>query len=187
MKKAKTSAREVIMLVLLVALIVGILYYLAFYKPLQAELASLASQASEIDAQITASTDKISKMDAMQAELDQLFSDPDAKISEIAPYDNKEAVLNQLNTILSASEQYSLSFSQPTQSKDGTVRRNVSMNFSCTSFDDAKAILYDLMECPWRCLVGNISISGAGDIMSEGVSVNATITFFESTNLSKES
>lgn len=187
MKKTKTSIREVIMLVLLVALIVGILYYLCFYKPLQAELASLSSQSSEIDAQIAASTTKISQMDEMQAELDQIFSDPNAKISEVAPYDNKEAVMNQLNSILGASEQYSLSFSQPTKSKDGTVRRNISMSFTCPTYADAKAILYNLMECPWRCLVGNISISGSGDIMSGSVSVNATITFFESTNITKES
>ena len=46
----------------------------------------------------------------MQAELDEIFARPADEITEIAPYDNKEVVLNQLNGILQASEQYSGGF-----------------------------------------------------------------------------
>ena len=120
----------------------------------------------------------------MQAELDEICARPKNEVTEIAPYDNKEVVFNQLNGILQQSLQYSLNFSEPSIQDNGTVRRNVVMNFSCADFASAKAIINDLTNSQWRCLVSNLSISGSGDVMDGGVQVNATITFFESTKLS---
>ena len=182
-RSTKMSGREIFMVVVLVALLAGVAYYMGFYTPLQEEIASINSQASAIDSQITAAASQIARMDVMQAELDELFADPNAKLSEIAPYDNKEVVLNQLNGILQASEQYSLNFAEPTFNENGTVRRNVTMSFSCADYASAKQIIKNLNESQWRCMVSNLSISGGGDIMEGGVSVSATITFFESTNL----
>lgn len=183
MKKSKISTRELIMLVLLMVLIIGVAYYMGFYTPLQQELADLESQSAAVDAQVNAATAKIASMDTMQRELDEIFARPADEITEIAPYDNKEVVLSQLNGILQRSENYNLSFADPTIQADGIVRRNVSMTFSCPDYDSAKSIIQELNDCQWRCLVSNLSISGGGDIMSGSVQVSATITFFESTNL----
>lgn len=182
-RSTKLSGRDIFMVVVLVGLLAGVAYYMGFYTPLQEEIASITNQANSVDAQITAAASQIARMDVMQAELDELFADPNAKISEIAPYDNKEVVLNQLNGILQASEQYSLNFAEPTFSENGSVRRNVTMSFSCADYASAKTIIKNLNESQWRCMVSNLSISGGGDIMEGGVSVSATITFFESTNL----
>ena len=184
MKKSKLSARESLMLVFLVVLLIGVGYYMGFYTPLQNELASIATQCSNIDTQITTSMAKIGRMDEMQAELDEILSRPADEITEIAPYDNKEVVLNQLYGILGQAQDYSLNFTDPTVEKGGTVRRNISMSFRCADYDSAKAIIRDLTDSQWRCLVSNLSLSGGGDIMEGEVQVNATITFFESTNLS---
>ena len=182
-KSSKLSGREIFMVVMLAALLIGVGYYMGFYTPLQEEISNINNQASSIDDQISSTASQIARMDVMQAELDALFADPNAVVSEIAPYDNKEVVLNQLNGILQASEQYSLNFAEPNIGGDGTVRRNVTMNFSCADYDSAKTIIKNLTESQWRCMVSNLSISGGGNIMEGGVSVNATITFFESTNL----
>lgn len=183
-KSTKLSGREIFMVVILAALLVGVGYYMGFYTPLQNEITSINSQANNIDSQISAASSQIARMDVMQAELDELFADPNAKVSEIAPYDNKEVVLNQLNGILQASLEYSLNFAEPSIGDDGTVRRNVSMNFRCADYASAKTIIKSLIENQWRCMVSNLSLSGGGNIMEGEVSVNATITFFESTNLS---
>lgn len=183
-KKSSLSFREIFMLVFLVVLVVGVGYYMGFYTPLQNELADIARQSAEVDAQIAGAASRIKSMDAMQAELDEIFSRPANEITEIAPYDNKEVVLNQLNGILQQSLQYSLNFSEPSIQDNGTVRRNVVMNFSCADFASAKAIIKNLTDSQWRCLVSNLSISGSGDVMEGAVQVNATITFFESTKLS---
>ena len=70
MKKMNLTARDTVMLVFLVALIIGAVYYLGFYTPLQNELSSIANQSAQVDSQITTAMTKVSKMDTMQAELD---------------------------------------------------------------------------------------------------------------------
>lgn len=182
MKKAKISTREIVMLLLLVAILVGVIYYMAFYTPLQKELADLSSQSAALDGQIQSATTKLQSMAAMQAELDEILSRPEDEITEIAPYDNKEVVLNELNGILYGTD-YSLTFTDPQIQDDGTVRRVVSMSFTCSSYKTAKSIITALAQNQWRCLVGNLSVSSSDNIMTDEVSISATITFFESTNL----
>ncbi len=184
MKNTKLSAREGFMLVFLIALLVGVGYYMGFYTPMQDELASIASQSVEVDTQIATSMTKISKMDEMQAELDEILSRPADEITEIAPYDNKEVVLNQLYGILGRTQNYSLNFTDPDVNADGTVRRNISMSFRCDSYNVAKRVIKDLTDSQWRCLVSNLSItSESGSVMDDPVTVSATITFFEHTGL----
>ncbi len=184
MKKSKLTARESLMLVFLVVLLIGVGYYMGFYTPLQNEMASIATQSAETDTLITTSMTKVAKMDEMQAELDEIFARPAEEITEIAPYDNKEVVLNQLYGILGRTQDYSLSFTDPEVQDDGTVRRNISMNFHCESYADAKEVIRDLTDSQWRCLVSNLAIACDEDNMMEyGVTVTATITFFEHTGL----
>ena len=87
MKKSKLTARESLMLVFLVVLLIGVGYYMGFYTPLQNEMASIATQSAETDTLITTSMTKVAKMDEMQAELDEIFARPAEEITEIAPYD----------------------------------------------------------------------------------------------------
>ena len=184
MKKAKLTARESIMLVFLVVLLICVGYYMGFYTPLQNELASIAAQSANCDTQIATAMAKVGKMNTMQEELDEIFSRPADEITEIAPYDNKEVVLNQLYGILGRTSEYSLNFTDPAVQDDGTVRRNISMSFRCESYADAKEVIRDLTDSQWRCLVSNLSIvSPDGDMMQTGVTVAATITFFEHTDL----
>ena len=69
---------------------------------------------------------------------------------------------------------------------DGTVRRNISMNFTCANYNAAKAILRDLTDSQWRCLVSNLAIVAEEDnLMKNAVTVNATITYFEHTDLAE--
>ena len=184
MKKGKLSPREVGMLVVLVVLLIGVVYYMGFYTPLQAEMSNIAAQSNDCDDQMIVAEAKITKMGQMQTELDEIFARPAKEITEIAPYDNKEVVLNQLYGILGRTTDYALTFTDPQVQEDGTVRRNISMKFSCESYDAAKEVIEDLTDSQWRCLVNNLSIScDEEDMMQYGVDVTATITFFESTNL----
>lgn len=184
MKKAKLTARETVMLLFLVVLLVGVIYYMAFYTPLQEELTSIAIQSADIDTQITTAMAKVNSMDEMQAELDEILSRPADEITEIAPYDNKEVVLTQLYGILGQTEDYSLNFTDPDVQEDGTVRRNISMSFRCATYSAAKSVIRDLTDSQWRCLVSNLSIvAESGSLLTDPVTVSATITFFEHTDL----
>ena len=183
MKKSKLSPRETAMLIFLAVLLIGVAYYLGFYTPLQNDLASIASQSIEADTAITTSMAKVAKMNTMQEELDQILARPAEELTEIAPYDNKEVVLTQLYGILGRTQDYSLDFTDPEVQDDGTVRRNISMAFTCANYTAAKAVIKDLTDSQWRCLVSNLAISGEENMMTDPVKVTATITFFEHTGL----
>lgn len=214
MKMSKISGKEIAMLILLAVLLIGVIYYMAFYRPLQAELAELAEQSVNLDEQINVVTAKAGKMKEMQKEIDEILKRPKSEITEIAPFDNKEVVFNMLNGILGRTINYSLSFADPDIQSNGTVRRNVSMQFNCETYEEAKAVIDDLTKSNWRCLVRNCAINAAAglskgededdegpklvreedddeeeyessDMLHNSVSVTATITFFESTKLSK--
>ena len=186
MKKSKLTGRETVMVLFLVVLLIGLGYYMGFYTPLQEELATISNQSNEIDAQITASMAKVGQMNDMQAELDEILSRPADEITEIAPYDNKEVVLTQLYGILGRAQSYSLDFTDPKVGEDGTVRRNISMNFTCANYESAKAIIRDLTDSQWRCLVSNLAIvADEEDLMKDSVTVSVTITYFEHTDLAE--
>lgn len=184
MTKKKTTGREKVMLLFLVVLLVGVVYYMGFYQPTQNEIASIRQQISEADAQIAASSAKIASINAMQAELDEIFSRPEDEITEIAPYDNVTGVMAELNGILAAASEYNLSFQEPSVQDDGTVRRVITMSFSSDTYETARDILQSLTNCQWRCMVSNLSLNGSDDFTQGSVSVSATITFFESTKIS---
>lgn len=179
MKKSKLSMREILMIVILSVILLGTVYYLFFYFPHNAEMYNLDNQINEADTQINDAMVKAANKKKMEAELKAIFEKPQDEITEIAPYDNKEAVLTMLYGILSTTKDYSLSFQDPNVEADGTVRRHISMSFSTDTYEDAKEVLQQLSDCPWRCLISNLSITGDEDMLKSGVSVSVNITFFE--------
>lgn len=174
----KLSRREWLIGAVLLALFLGAAYHMGFYAPLQKELAAIEIQTQALDEQLEAAAAQVAQMEQMRAELENtLFQ------SEVAPYDNKEAVLHQLNRILNKSEEYHLTFLEPVISADGMVRRGVVMDFTCADFASAQAVIAQLTGGPWRCLVGNLALTGTPDVMSGPVHISATATFFENTRL----
>lgn len=200
MAKKALSPREVVMLLFLAVLLIGTVYYMAFYQPMQQDIANIQSQTAQLQNNIMMYSAQVASMDKMQMELDEILSRDE--VTEIAPFDNAKVVMSQLNSILQASDDYNLRFVDPVIEKDGTVRRNVSMDFTCKDYASAKSIIRSLSASRWRCLITNVSIAAVGEsnvtmldpetneeyhvydgIMTNPVSVKATLVFFESTNI----
>ena len=183
MKKMKLTAREYILVVVLLLLLIGVGYYMFYYTPLQAEIQSLNNQSADLDSEISVAAASLGRMSKMQKELDEIFTRPESEITEIAPYDNAKVVMSELNGILGQSLNYKLTFADPVIAADGIVRRTVSMNFSCASYNSAKQIINNLCNSHWRCLMRNLAVTGDDNITGSTVDCTATIVFFESTNL----
>lgn len=182
MKLTKLSTRELVLLALLLLIALGAWYYMGFLMPLQNDMIALESQYDSIRASASLAQQQINSMNKKKAELDAILSESNGEPTEIAPYDNKEIVLNELNAILYGTD-YTLTFAEPDIQEDGIVRRVVSMNFRCNNYENAKEIVTALAGNRWRCLVGNLSMSSTDNLMTDEVQVAATITFFESTKL----
>jgi len=185
MKKLKLNPRETILIVFLLLLLIGVCYYMLYYVPTQDKVQELNNQAQETDNEIMLAQSQLAIMDKMQGELDVIFEDGNAeKVTQIAPYDNAKVVMTELNGILGQALNYKLSFADPQIGEDGIVRRTVTMNFACSGYRSAKQIINNLCSSQWRCQMKNLSMSADGDVTGSEVTCNATIVFYESTNLS---
>lgn len=111
------TTREKVLLVILAVLVIAVGYWKLILTPINDSIADLNAQTvSEQDAILTNSA-RLSRMRQMQQELETLLADPDAK--PLPDYDNSERLLVELNTILSGTVDYTLSFGDTYLLEDG--------------------------------------------------------------------
>ena len=92
----------------------------------------------------------------------------------IAAFDNRGNVMNSLSTILADALQYNVSFSTVDE-EESTVRRNISLSYSCANRSTALAILQKINDGEYPCLIKNCNISDSGSACS----VSVELTYFE--------
>ena len=184
MKTSKLSTKEIILLIILALLVVGTCYYFFFLTPYNNDMANIRNQSADIDTQIQTAQIQVASLRAKQEEIDKIMADPNA--TEIAPYDNEKEVMKQLNSVLRGKcIEYNLSFSDPVIDDSGLVRRNVQLSFRAANYASAKSILQKLSDSHWRCIINNLSVDcGFGEVETQST-VNANLTFYESTNIEK--
>lgn len=155
------------------------LWYFGFRLPMDRALADTAARTAALEAQIAEGAGAAAAMNAMEAAL--AAADPDGPA--VAPYDNLEGVLAQLTAPLEGADEYSLRFSDPVMGRDGSVRRSLVLQFSCTSFDRARMILRELTEGPWLCQISGLTLRAPSGLSGGPLTASITVTFFESTAL----
>lgn len=172
MRKLSTRERVLLLLLAVIAIVSG--YILLFYLPTTQRIESL-------NAQITQSQELVAQLDAklvsqqqMENKLEQ-FSAQDAQVPYMPAYDNIQAVMTELHTILAGCQEYSLSF-QSEQGEDHVFYRRVSIPFTCSSYEQAQEILQKLHDSTLRGLLEDVQISQQED---GTVKASATIIFFE--------
>lgn len=173
MKKRLTS-REKFLLVILAVLGVYMAYYYAFYIPTKEQIDFYKKEAIVVDDEIIVAEARIIKLARMEKELAEIKAG-DAKDLKVLPqYDNSRNVMNSLSTILATAEQYDVSFSGVSEN-DGIVRRDITLNYVCNSYDAAKAILLKIDGGEYRCLLKDVYITQNASSWS----VNVGVTYFE--------
>lgn len=172
MRKLSTRERVLLLLLAVIAIVSG--YILLFYLPTTQRIESLnaqITQSQELVAQLDA---KLASQQQMENKLEQL-SAQDAQVPYMPTYDNIQAVMTELHTILASCQEYSLSF-QSEQGEDHVFYRRVSIPFTCSSYEQAQEILQKLHDSTLRGLLEDVQIS----LQEDGtVKASATIIFFE--------
>lgn len=161
------TTREKVLLVILAVLVIAVGYWKLILTPINDSIAGLNAQtASEQDAILTNSA-RLSRMRQMQQELETL---PD--------YDNSERLLVELNTILSGTVDYTLSFGDTYLLEDGgsIICRPISLEYTCGSYTAARAVMDALHGSNYVNLISDVTL----DLDAQhGTKVNLTITYFE--------
>lgn len=170
------STREKFLLCVLLVVALVSAYLALFYQPTTTKMAELDEQIGQTEEQLLESQIKVSQLEKMRAELAEMRASGKNLIS-LARYDNLQSVIVELNGILSPTSDYSLNFGT-VDTSEPIVRRNIALNFSANSYGQAKAVLRDLHNCRYRCLLSNISLRDGGGKGGK-VQVSVTMTFFE--------
>ena len=174
--RRQLSARELILLGLLLVLVLVGGYLLLFYSPMTAELERLENETASCQDELEIAQIRIEDKRRMERELEEIFAASPNPLS-IAPYDNLQPVMFELNAILQSTAEYSLSFGT-VDLEETVVRRRISLSFVSDSYETAKRVLGQLHDSAYRCMLDDVSISlGEGD--GGQVSVSAALVFFE--------
>lgn len=174
------TAREKALLLILTVLVLITGYIKIFHEPVQDRLAALEDRQAVATDALLIEQIRLAQKQAMEEELAALKAAGTIQDAEIPVYDNVERVMVQLNAILVAAEEYSLTFQEVTLGQDELLSRPIQMTFSAKSYQTARGILDDLYHCPYRCVITDLTVSAAEDIAKDTpVDVGLTVVFYE--------
>lgn len=174
--KRKLTAREGLLLGVLAVLAIVVGYIMLFRTPTTDARDKALAETASCKEQTEAARVRLAEKQRMEQELDEIFARNPNPLG-LADYDNLQAVMVELNTILSATQSYSLSFAT-VDTTESIIRREVSINYTCSSYDTAKNVLQRLHDSSYRCMLNNITISRGRDA-NGSASVSGSIVFFE--------
>jgi hypothetical protein len=158
---------------ILIVLVAVSCYVMLFYLPMTEKRATLENQIGTIQGTIQEDQIKLARKEQMERELTQLFSSGAAPAS-IAPYDNIQALMVELNGILGQTREYALNFST-VDTEEAIVRRYISLSYTTDTYSAAKSVLQSLHDSTYRCMLDGLDLT----FDDNGVKVDATLVFFE--------
>ena len=180
------SPREKVMIVVLSVLLILAIYIYAVHIPVTNTIKNADANRQILQSDLVILESQYSFYQKMNDELKDISSAPNRAV--IPDYDNLQALMSFLNTTMSGTSDYTMSFGAVEQSEDeGIVRRSAQMSFECSSYEAAKTVIKNLSNCPYMCTLGDLVVSPIGytsqrdnmSIENGSVSVSLTITFYE--------
>lgn len=181
MNRAFTNREKILMLILAV-LLLGCFYYLVVLKPSWDTIALADSRYASTQDDIAVQQVIAVKKAQLEQQIEEAKAAGDSQ-KELPLYDNTKNEITALNTILTGTGSYTINFAQA-EFSDSLVRRSVSISFTSDSYSAAQVVLNKLINCPYTCLVTDITISAgsagsSGSTSSGTIASTATVTFFE--------
>ena len=174
--KRKLTPREWMLLGVLAVLVIVVGYITLFYMPTTDARDAALAEAETCKQQTEAARIRLTEKQRMERELDEIFAQ-DPNPLGLADYDNLQPVMVELNAILAATENYSLSFAT-VDTTQSIIRREISISFTCANYATAKIVLQRLHDSIYRCMLNNLTISRGQDANSTAT-VSGSIVFFE--------
>ena len=178
----EVNAKEKVLLVILVLIILGFAYYRFVDQPVRKNLAKAEAEYSSLQSERTEVRVKIRELQRMQDEIDEITSG--GKDSFMPSYNNAKEELALLNDILNESvTQYSVSFTSVSRYKD-QIRRDFKLDFTTPDYESMKVVIDKLTGVDYRCMIGDcncnvIKVRNQNNEETTALSVSATATFYE--------
>jgi len=170
------TVKEKILLLVLVVILVGLVYYQFVDQPVRNSLELAASQKASLETELEAVRARITLLERMKNEIEDVTAN--GTLKEMPSYNNSKNVNKLLNDVL-GDMGYSIIFSNVSR-QGNLVRRNITLRFEAPSYGEVRRVLSALVGSDYRCLIGDVRCTSAyGTIVEDVVTVNASITFYE--------
>lgn len=175
--------RELFLLLVLIVLLLGLLYYCFIHQPVERRIR--AADTTEIENTILSEQQKQQRIRSMQQEMEASGGDSG---SYVPTYNNFNEEANLLNTIFGSTASYHFTYHEP-EAEDDVVRRQIDISFTAGSYAEAHEMLLQLKDSPYRLLIQDVSLSAGGNTSIDGalpglqssneISGSLSITFYE--------
>ena len=181
--KRPFKKRELFLLLVLIVLLLGLLYYCFIHQPVERRIR--AADTSDIEVSILSEQQKQQRIRSMQQEMEQSGGDSG---SSVPTYNNFNEEANLLNQIFGSTASYQFTYHEP-EAEDDVVRRQIDISFTACSYAEAHDMLLKLKNSPYRLLIEDLSLSAGGSTAIDGalpnlqssseISGSLSITFYE--------
>ena len=174
----KMTVREKVLMGILGVLVLFCVYYFVFLVPTTEKIDACMNENLTIEEQLVIYDATAEKKKMMETELEAIFNGEKGDVKELPAYDNGHNVMNQLSYILADTEEYEISFSS-VEEVDSTVRRGVTLNFSCKTYEMAKRVLTEIYNSDYRCILKDLYLNCKEDNEQTTYNVIVDVVFFE--------
>ncbi|MCR5664864.1 MAG: type II secretion system protein M [Oscillospiraceae bacterium] len=174
------TIKERVLILLLCLLLLGLVYYQFVDQPVRQAIANANAEKEALQVELTAVNAKLDKLREMQEEIDRLGDLSD--VSVMCSYNNSKAEVDMLNDILASANEFKLTLDPGGVTRsDNQIRRAFSLEFKVYSFQQVYAILQQLADSPYRCLINEVryTFNKGNERKLSDITVNVTGTFYE--------
>lgn len=161
------SRKEKFMLILLMILLIGLIYYRFIYLNVNGRIEAANGQAEALQNEIDAANVRLSRIKSMES--------MDTITQRMGSYNNIKMETAYLNTALANVPDYTVTFEEVTRDGD-LIRRNFQLQYTTSDYASAVSIIERLTEGEQRCMISDISckIGDSGETI-----MNVYGTFYE--------
>lgn len=179
MLSRKFTTREKVLLLILILILVGELYYLLVHRRVENDLLEAQSRLEEATVSYNIESAKTAKKNGMLKAIGE--AQKDADVHPLPDYDNSTNVVAYLNGVLASADEYNLIFNTVSYS-NYVAMRPINMSFTCQGYSAVRNIVTQLENGPYYCEVTGLSMAagnGIDDLTGGNVSVQLTAVFYE--------
>ena len=155
---------------------------------IQDQVAKIDGRIAEAQAELTTVQAQSVAASKMESVIDD-YQKQGVKPVTLPNYDNTQNLMAYLNGVLGGTENYGVTFDDPTKDEDdGTIHRSGKITFGCNTYDEARAIVENIGHGPYPCQIDGLnivdkSVANAKKSSSKNknsvVSATVQVTYFE--------
>jgi hypothetical protein len=165
-------------LVIIGALLISVVYLLLLHFPLREQLTQIAVDKAILTTRYDEETTRLTLRNTMQTAVNEVTEAANGRPKILPAYDNRAAVMAELNDILAEADSYSLDM---LEADGGTwhVRRDISLSYASPTLTDALMIIGRIRTSPNKYVITDLTISNGASGGESSVSVTVKFAAFE--------